>query len=148
MELNEELAPEKEPIVTVEYRYAGFWIRFVASLLDGIVMMAFQFLVYWIAGVDLLEPPALLNLALTIVSIAYYVIMTVLLGQTLGKMAVGIRVIRKDGGPNGWGWILLRESIGKFVSALILMIGYIMAGFDSKKRALHDHMSKTYVVKE
>ncbi|WP_134682715.1 RDD family protein [Brevibacillus migulae] len=147
MELNGELTPEQEQIVPTEYRYAGFWIRFVASLLDGIVMMALQFLIYFIAGVDMLEPPALLNLALTIVSIAYYVIMTVLLGQTLGKMALGIRVVRKDGGPNGWGWILLRETIGKFVSALILMIGYIMAGFDSKKRSLHDRMSRTYVVK-
>ncbi len=147
MEYNQELGTGVDRQVGSEYRYAGFWIRFVASFLDGIVMFAFQYLIYFIAGVDLMEPPALLNLALTLVSIAYYVIMTVTLGQTLGKMALGIRVVRKDGGPNGWGWILLRETVGKLVSALILMIGYIMAGFDSKKRALHDRMSGTYVVK-
>lgn len=147
MEYNQELGTGVDRQVGSEYRYAGFWIRFVASFLDGIVMFAFQYLIYFIAGVDLMEPPALLNLALTLVSIAYYVIMTVMLGQTLGKMALGIRVVRKDGGPNGWGWILLRETVGKLVSALILMIGYIMAGFDSKKRALHDRMSGTYVVK-
>lgn len=130
-----------------EHRYAGFWIRFVASLLDGIVIDAFHLLVLVIAGVDIMEPPALLKLLLMILSIVYYVTMTVLLGQTLGKMAVGIRVIQRDGGPNSWGWILLRETIGKFVSALLLMIGFIMAGFDKKKRALHDHMSRTLVVK-
>lgn len=77
----------------------------------------------------------------------YYIVMTVIWGQTLGKMATGIKVIRNDGTPNTWGIIILRETIGKFVSSIILCVGYMMAGWDGKKRALHDRMFATRVVK-
>mgnify|MGYP000197082409 CR=1 FL=1 len=41
----------------------------------------------------------------------------------------------------------LREIVGKFVSGIILGIGYIMAGFDRNKQGLHDRIAGTYVIK-
>lgn len=131
----------------VERRYAGFWIRFWASLLDGVVLSALFIIIRYLLGVSLTEPPLGIQLLEWLVSIVYSVALTVRFGQTLGKMALGIRVIRQDGSPNTWGPILLRETIGKFVSFIILLIGYIMAAFDSKKRALHDRIAGTYVVR-
>ncbi len=66
---------------------------------------------------------------------------------TLGKMALGIVVTDLEGNrisfarANGRYW-------GKLVSAIILLIGFIMAGFTRKKQALHDIMAGTLVVKK
>jgi uncharacterized RDD family membrane protein YckC len=62
-------------------------------------------------------------------------------------MAVRVKVIRTDGGDIGYGRALLRETLGKFVSALIFGIGYLMVAFDARKQGLHDRIADTYVVK-
>jgi uncharacterized RDD family membrane protein YckC len=133
--------------VLVTQDYAGFWIRFAAALIDGLALQAVMWVIRLVAGVDLLHPPFWLTLIGYAISWSYATILTVKFGQTLGKMIVGVRVVRQDGRPLGWGQVLLRETLGKIVSALLLLIGYIMAGFDSKKRALHDRMASTYVIK-
>ncbi|MFC4768159.1 RDD family protein [Effusibacillus consociatus] len=138
---------EPNEIVSEETRYAGFWIRFGANFLDFLVLTGFTILVYVLLDVDFMNPPLGVELTLNLINVLYFVGLTALYGQTLGKMAVGIRVIKQDGRKVSWGTALLREIIGKLVSAIILMIGYIMAAFDSKKRALHDRIADTYVVK-
>jgi uncharacterized RDD family membrane protein YckC len=66
-------------------------------------------------------------------------------GATPGKMAVGIRIIRADGGP-----VQVGQAIGRYfahlLSGFILYIGYMMAGWDEEKRALHDRIVETRVV--
>ncbi|OPH52042.1 hypothetical protein BC351_33295 [Paenibacillus ferrarius] len=131
-----------------ELQYAGFWIRFVAVLLDGVAIQAVFVLLSFIMNSSPFKPSFGMSVLQYAISWSYFVILTVLLGQTLGKMIMGIRVVRKDGLPNTWGSILLREIIGKIVSAIILCIGYIMAGIDSEKRSLHDRMAGTRVVKK
>ncbi|MDF2963018.1 MAG: hypothetical protein K0S39_4753 [Paenibacillus sp.] len=128
-------------------KYAGFWIRFVAIMLDGLALQAVFSLYNAMLGYSVLEPPLAVSIVQSLISYVYYIVMTVLFGQTLGKMALGIQVIREDGQPNSWGTIILREFIGKLVSSIILCIGYMMAGWDREKRALHDRMSGTRVVK-
>ena len=134
----------------MEHRYAGFWIRFLAMLIDGVVLWALSALTFDLIrkaqGIGPLDI-SWVDLVEIIVYLAYYIILTVVYGQTLGKMVVGIRVIPQEGGANRWGAIILREVIGKFVSAIILLFGYLMAAFDSKKRAMHDRIAGTYVVK-
>lgn len=65
-------------------------------------------------------------------------------GQTLGKMAMQIRVVSMDGGPLSFG-----QAVGRYfaaiLSALLLLIGYLMAGVRSDKRALHDLLAGTRV---
>ena len=79
---------------------------------------------------------------------AYYIVFTGRGGQTPGKMALRIKVIRRDGREIGYGRAALREVIGKFVSGIILCIGYLMVVFDEQKQGLHDRMADTYVIKQ
>ena len=67
-------------------------------------------------------------------------------GQTVGKMAMRLMVVNQDLAPVDYGTSAARE-FSKILSAIILYIGFIMAGFDAQKRALHDRIAKTYVVK-
>ncbi len=64
---------------------------------------------------------------------------------TLGKMALGIKVVNTDGGRLSFMSAVLR-SIGKYISGFIFFIGYIMAGFTRKSQALHDMIAGTVVV--
>ena len=65
---------------------------------------------------------------------------------TPGKMALGLKVLRKDGSKLSVGRVVGRH-FANIVSSLTLLIGYIIAGFDDEKRALHDHMCDTRVIK-
>ncbi len=131
---------------TVPRRYAGFWIRFLAVILDGIIMNIVGYVLKLATGTTRGDTPLWVSLLSLLISLAYYVILTAKYGQTLGKMVVGIQVIRQDGGPVSFGTALLREVVGKFVSGLILGIGYLMVAFDPEKRGLHDRIASTYVV--
>jgi uncharacterized RDD family membrane protein YckC len=136
----------------ISFNYAGFWIRFVAHLIDIILLTITTSLVnVAIFGVENLADPdssnvsGFLNL---VIFIFYYSLMhSSSVQATLGKMAVGIKVVDTDGGQ-----ISLPKGIGRYfsklVSALILLIGFIIAGFDSKKQALHDKITGTYVIYE
>ena len=77
----------------------------------------------------------------------YYVFFTGYCGQTPGKMAIRVKVIRTDGSEIGYGRAFLREVPGKFLSGLILGIGYLMIAFDAQKQGLHDKIADTYVIK-
>lgn len=82
-----------------------------------------------------------------VMSILYYVGLQGYMGQTLGKKVMGIRVVDEKGQKPSYFTFFLREIIGKFVSAIILLIGYFMILWDSKKQGLHDKIASTYVVK-
>lgn len=138
-------------------QYAGFWLRVVASLLDSVVVFILQLVCGMVLGAsgallgglgnDGSSMAVLIWLFTTVLSLAYYVIFTGSCGQTLGKMALRIKVIRKDGGDLGYGGAALRETIGKFISGIILGIGYLMVAFDERKQGLHDKIAGSYVIK-
>ena len=83
-----------------------------------------------------------------LVHFAYHVFLVGVKGQTLGKMALGIQVVNADGNTPGFGRALLREVPGKLISRLPLYLGYFWAGWDPHKRAWHDHISGTFVVRK
>ena len=142
--------------------YAGFWIRFAAYLIDYIIIMVAQLIIYGVLGVSLfsaasLDPEAggmfedaASIIAVTVTSIGsilYYVLMESSAKQgTLGKMALGLVVADENGNRISFLRALGRY-FAKILSALILMIGYIMAGFTEKKQGLHDIICSTVVVK-
>lgn len=80
----------------------------------------------------------------SLVGAAYSVVLHWIWGQTLGKMALQIRVVRMDGGPLSFGQSVVRY-LATFLSAIILGIGFIMAGLREDKRALHDLLAGTRV---
>lgn len=141
-----------------KWHYGGFWIRFVGVFIDGIVMEVVRIpLSLLLVGAVVLPfrptpnpaqlTTALLTLTLLgmLIACLYEVIMIRFYGATLGKMAVGVKVVRPDGGGISWG-ISVGRYFMKIVSGIMLAIGYIIAGFDGEKRALHDRVCDTRVV--
>jgi uncharacterized RDD family membrane protein YckC len=143
------------------WHYGGFWIRFCAVLIDGILLqfvripmsllivgaVANPFESFRSRVTPLAATGAMLTLAVVsmLVAFLYEVIMIRYFGATLGKMAIGVKAVRTDGSNIGWG-VSIGRYFMKIVSGMILTIGYIIAGFDDEKRALHDRVCDTRVV--
>lgn len=136
---------------------AGFWIRVVASVIDSFLLSLVQFALTFaitlsvgVVGVTATDDPAtslVVWLFGATISLGYAVFFTGYCGQTPGKMAVRIKVIRTDGGQMTYGRAAKREILGKFVSSILLGIGYLMVAFDNQKQGLHDKIADTYVIK-
>jgi uncharacterized RDD family membrane protein YckC len=161
--------------VTGYVRYAGFWIRGGALVIDGIITGAAMGIVFFLffggtftaliretaragaqgsqpdpaAIADLMAPMmasmGLFQLLGLAASLTYYAWFLFRFGATPGKMAVGIKVVRPDGSP-----ISVGQAIGRYfahlLSAIILYVGFMMAGWDDQKRALHDRLADTRVI--
>ena len=138
--------PLPPPIAAAAGRPAGFWIRAVALMLDVVLVMlaemAFGFLL-WVVADDRLAAAASRAFRF-LASPCYFVFLHWARGQTLGKMAVRVRVVRLDGAPLPFGISVLRH-VGCWLSAAILGLGYLVAAFRSDKRALHDFIAGTRV---
>jgi uncharacterized RDD family membrane protein YckC len=119
--------------------FGGFWIRFVAYIID-IVLIG---IVAAIAG----SISASLIYVVYIGALAYFILCWGLLGQTIGMMPFGLRIVRNsDGGKLTWGNVILRMD-GWIVSGIVLDIGFIWAAFDSRKRGWHDMIGGTVVIR-
>ena len=150
--------------------YAGFWMRFIASVIDGvllgivniIILVPFLSLVGITAAarasdvdmenegaglmIALLSTYFISMLAVVIAGWLYFALMeSSARGATLGKMALGLRVTTLGGDRIGFGRATGRY-FGKILSS-ILFIGYIMAAFTAQKQALHDMMAGCLVIR-
>jgi uncharacterized RDD family membrane protein YckC len=148
--------------------YAGFWIRFAALFLDGLILWFIQMIIYIPFGAIFMtrfakmaesNPSDLSNMGSIFaiygfvwflqisIAVAYETWFIGKYAATPGKMACRIKVITPDDMPVSY-WRAFGRYFAKIVSGLILGIGYLMAAFDNEKRALHDHMCETRVVKK
>ena len=120
---------------------SGFWRRFVASFLDGILLGVVYSLLRAFMNDDVASG---LNL---LVSAGYFTYLEGgASGQTLGKRALGIRVIDLGaGGPIGYGRGFIRW-IGRIVSAIPLLLGYFWMIWDKEKQTWHDKFANSVVV--
>ncbi|WP_036687735.1 RDD family protein [Paucisalibacillus globulus] len=137
-----------------EQRYAGFWMRLWAFLIDlivisslnGILLSPFKFVNEGIAiSVGIWTVPGIVS---AIVFYAYFVLMTKFFGQTVGKMILGIKVVRENEEPLRWSDVLFRELVGRFIyrAFWFLMVLYIIVGFMDEKQGLHDMIADTRVI--
>ena len=133
---------------------AGFWIRVVAAILDGVLVLLLQGMlggILFLAGVfngsanDSLA--ILVQIFTYLLSFVYYIFFVGYCGQTPGKMAVRIKVIRCNNTPLTYPRAAYRELPAKFIAGIIFCIGYLMVAFDEQKQGLHDRMADTYVIK-
>lgn len=163
---------ETLPTENTEVRYAGFWLRFVAFILDDLLLGIVGFLVSlpFIGGIVFSalgiseNPDAAENIAMGVMGILgsiigmilvifvlkwlYYALMESSKRQaTLGKMALGLKVTDMDGNRISFGRATGRY-FGKIISGMIIYIGYILAGLTEKKQALHDLMASCLVVRD
>ncbi len=153
-------------------RYAGFWKRFVAYIIDSIIIsivcgiLLIPFLAMVGLGVFSMQDSDLsydseTAVSLIVAMIAGYVVLIAgcavagwlyfaLMESssqqgTLGKMALSIKVTDMNGNRISFGRATGRY-FAKIISSLTLCIGYIMAGFTQQKQALHDIIAGCLVV--
>ena len=151
------------PATTVTY--AGFWIRVVAVLIDGIIMAIVQGLLQFVILAPFfrsgrfepgMRPEEFIGPMMGMIGMAWFISIAAnccyegffvgKLGATPGKMALGLKVVRPNGVP-----VDLARAFGRYfaklLSGIILCIGYIMVAFDAEKRGLHDMICDTRVVR-
>ncbi len=127
-----------EKVEAVEY--AGFWVRFTAAIIDGLILAIPVGIVNAITG------DKLGGLAGAVLMWAYAIYMLNTRQATYGKMALGLKVISTNDEQFNIGKLVLREVVGKVLNVITLYIGFIMIAFTAKKQGLHDMIASTAVV--
>lgn len=148
------------------YKFAGFWRRLVAFMIDSTIVTIIFVVLFVIAGLafffgamsadnnawinNLANLKAIFSVVLLIIvfyvaiNIAYFTYFHGATGRTPGKMLLRLQVYSADGTPISFGIAFLR-SVGYFVSS-IFYLGFIWAAFDKKKQAWHDKIAGTVVI--
>lgn len=138
--------------------YAGFFVRLAAYIVDTVIVWAAMLIVrlpVWVTTIsspdnflvkDFIFQYSIKDILFYIMQAAYFVLLTYFTGSTLGKKLFQIRVVSAEDRKMTFFEVTFRETVGRFLSALILSIGYIMIAIDKKKRGLHDILSDTNVV--
>lgn len=159
-------SPLGAPINTV---YAGaapemnsveaFVRRLLASMVDGMIFLAVlsPVLIYYVdqglgsaprgAAPPVNEGPAqwIGQLLALLFAIVYSGGMLAARGQTLGKMALGVRVVGPDGSNPSFLRAALRETIGKYLSGFVCCLGYFWMLWDADQQTWHDKIASTAV---
>jgi uncharacterized RDD family membrane protein YckC len=155
----ERLAPDGS-------RYAPWWRRVSAFLLDtsGMLTLAFTifvpiFVLFGLRDTDADRTQArwllvCVTVATVVLGLVYAIVLEGRSGQTWGKRAVGIRVVAEDGSPCGYGKAASRELLGRLVVGgiawLVVLPGlleYLAALWDPRRQTWHDKLGETIVVR-
>ena len=134
---------------TINFYYAGFWIRLVAFAIDMALVLSISGIIGRLLGTEIE-----LGLGITSTSLIYW--LTVFLyftlttyitnGQTLGKMILNIRVISLDGKRLALFQVVSRETFGRYVQNKFMIL-YAIVGINPNKQSLIDMLADTVVVK-
>ena len=140
----------------IGFRYAGFWLRLVAVIVDGGILLIVMWVLGLVFGINVasLDPTKAelnnfprLEFASIFVAWIYYAVMESTAPQaTVGKLFMGIYVTDRDGNRVTFRSASVRYWV-KYLSTLILFIGYLMAAFTRHKQALHDIVASCVVLK-
>ena len=143
--------PRPAPTVGVP---AGFWIRLLAWFIDSLLLVAVQLLLltllpgisvesYYSDADSLWTWP---DTMMAIVGAVYYTVGVSVFSTTVGKRALGLYVLRRDG-TRVSGLRAFGRHLASGLSAVLLFVGYLMIGVSRDKRGLHDHICDTVVVR-
>lgn len=140
--------------------YAGFWIRFLAYIIDSFLLALIFCPLGFILGLVMVAmdvdansgPLTLVNMLINLVSIVLGWLYSSFLESsswqgTVGKKMLGLKVTDLDGYRIGFAKATGRH-FGKILSGLILGIGFIMIAFSERKQGLHDQLAGTLVLKD
>lgn len=144
--------------------YAGFWRRFVAALLDEVILTVGRVFIYGAMGLILYaiihfaEMKDRQTIAFAIFGTCvffldiwltwiYFALLESTYQGTPGKLALGIRVWHQDRRPLTFEEATVRY-FAKILSRLTLLVGYILCAFSSKKQALHDFIARSILIIE
>jgi uncharacterized RDD family membrane protein YckC len=147
-------------VVSHSLEYGGFWLRFAAKLIDGLILGVVQMVSGFFfaramvptltsgeAGAGTVAVVGAMYASQFVFALAYTTWFLGRFGATPGKMACSLRVVTAEGAPISYG-LGCGRFFAEIVSAIILYIGYLMAAFNDEKAALHDRICGTRVVKK
>lgn len=142
-----------------EIVYAGFWVRLAAYTIDSFIVFAGLLIVRLFLlsvssltegtplGGNILFHYTLKDILLYGVQVFYFILCTYHAGTTPGKRVMNLRVVSAvEEEKLSFLNVLYRETVGRFLSGLVLCIGYILIGIDKEKRGLHDMLCDTRVI--
>ena len=143
----ENITPSNKIVDMTAPHYAGFWIRLLAMIIDGIILGIISKILFGDTVVQTTNGSITMqfNNAYTLVPLIYTLACWMLFSATPGKYLLGLRIVDEEGNKLSPAKAIIRY-LGYIVSSIILCIGYLMIGFSSKKQGLHDLIAKTYVV--
>jgi uncharacterized RDD family membrane protein YckC len=134
-------------------KYAGFWVRFLAMMMDSMIFSPFAILIYLKLGFD----AAIFNVGSQGVSLVIFLASFILpwlyfalfesgtWQATPGKRIMGIYVTNLNAERISFGRASARY-FGKVISSITFLVGYVMAGFTENKQSLHDKLADTLVL--
>ncbi len=135
-------------------RYGGFWIRFVATLIDSILLIVVSYpLLLMLYGRDYFAPGAIVRgPADFLISWVFPAVAIILFwsyrSATPGKMILSLEIVdAKTGGKPSAGQFIGRY-FAYFVSTIPLCIGFLWIVFDRRKQSWHDKLAGTVVVRK
>jgi uncharacterized RDD family membrane protein YckC len=147
---------EGASISATDLDYVGFWWRALAKIVDGIILQIINGIItyagFMMAGMGARgSEPNFAVIGLTyainlIVQLFYYTFFVGAYGATPGKMACKIRIVNADGSKVSYQKAMGR-CLAEILSFVTCFIGYLMAAFDDEKRALHDRICDTRVIR-
>jgi uncharacterized RDD family membrane protein YckC len=136
-------------------QYVGVGRRFLAVLVDLVILSVIDYVISLAFGgartgggsvsVSLTGFPALI---VALIPAFYYIVLEAVMGGTLGKMLLGIRVVTVDGSPIGWGASLIRNLL-RIIDGLpfAYILGAILIWTSPHKQRLGDRLARTVVVR-
>ena len=127
--------------------YAGFWLRFAGWWIDYVVMSVIQVAIIAILVGALGDDGWTLGQVLGGLSVLVYIVVGNAEGGTVGKRAVGLKIIDDAGNKPGYGRAVIRLLVS-FISSLVLLLGYILMVASPRKQTWHDAVAGTYVVRK
>ncbi len=137
---------------------SSFAYRLLAFIIDMIVLLIVVKIIFGVFGLrgsplirefvpSFSSPSAIVAMATIWL---YNVLMIKFYGATIGKMAIGLKVVSAldvNVKELDWQTVVLREIVGKLISALTGGLGFLWVSWDSKKQGFHDKIAGTVVVK-
>jgi uncharacterized RDD family membrane protein YckC len=148
------------------YVYGGFWRRFFAFMIDEMLLTAIGWFFFLIGGTALglgiqtremsfdkeifwglnLKYVLLYQFLTVLLSMAYFTYLHGMMGQTLGKKILGLKVMQETGESMRPGLAFLRW-VGYLINAVCMNLGFIWVAFDGRKQGWHDKIAGTVVIR-
>ena len=141
--------------------YAGFWPRVGAALIDGFLLGIITLVMSMAMKIELIpnfqnlraftSPEAMaarsvLNQISFLIGAVYQVGMNTVYGATLGKMALGMKIVKADGGQAKFGSILARFILEQIIATVTCGLMYLSVVFNAESRGWHDQIAGTSVI--
>ena len=122
--------------------YVGVGRRFLAVLVDGIILGVVLGIISFA-----LRGSALGTTLVSVLGIAYLIVLEAIQGATIGKKVLGLRVVKLDGTPIGWGESIVRNLLRIIDGIGGYLLGAIFIWTSPTKQRLGDRVAKTVVIR-